>query len=339
MGGGASGPDFRGAMLEAGGDFLRGDVEVHLRASGWRAHGHDRDPGYSAVVLHVTARNDSGALATLQGVRAIPILVLKGRERVFPPPFSPPCALTAARGADAAETLGRLGLRRLRMKAARVQPLVLAGGPGQALYTLLLETLGGPANRGAFAALARRLPLAALLGRMAEVTTARSMTMTAELKGAAASLAVRRAGMRPLASPAHRLDVAGALFARLWPEGAHGDWPAVLEPMSLLAALRVAGGGRSLGLELAVNAALPVALASGCWPEAVILDCYCQLPSPGTYGRLKPLQGWLTGPAAPRPFGTARTLQGGLLLHADYCTKGACGRCPLSDERRVTGDK
>ena len=50
------GPDFTGARLrlgEAAGRDLVGDVEVHLRAADWDAHGHARDPAYDGVVLHV----------------------------------------------------------------------------------------------------------------------------------------------------------------------------------------------------------------------------------------------------------------------------------------------
>jgi hypothetical protein len=48
------GPDFRGAVIQIGDDAARsGDVEVDLRASGWRAHGHDRNPAFQNVILHV----------------------------------------------------------------------------------------------------------------------------------------------------------------------------------------------------------------------------------------------------------------------------------------------
>lgn len=50
------GPDFIGARLRFGetatNDIL-GDVEVHLRAGDWDAHGHARDPAYDRVMLHV----------------------------------------------------------------------------------------------------------------------------------------------------------------------------------------------------------------------------------------------------------------------------------------------
>jgi len=48
------GPDFRGAVIQIGSEPPRtGDVEVDLRVSGWHAHGHDRNPAFKNVILHV----------------------------------------------------------------------------------------------------------------------------------------------------------------------------------------------------------------------------------------------------------------------------------------------
>ncbi|MEX1103864.1 MAG: DUF2851 family protein, partial [Dehalococcoidia bacterium] len=227
--GGSSGPDFTGAILDAGGDLLRGDVEVHLRASGWRQHGHVTDPAYGGVVLHVVAENDTGALTTLHASgRAIAVLVLRAGvgQAAFPPPFTPPCALESRR-LDAPAVLARMGERRLRIKAARIAPLVRDAGAGQALYVLLLETLAGSANRAAFASLARGLSLAVLLESAAEREGSdRAFVLAALLKGEASRLALRRAGLRPMASPGARLEAMGRLAARLWPEGSSPEWPA-----------------------------------------------------------------------------------------------------------------
>lgn len=328
---GGSGPDFTGAILDAGGDLLRGDVEVHLRASGWRHHGHAGDRSYAGIVLHVVAVNDDpNAFTFHRSGRLIPILVLEpSPEPAFPPPFTPPCAITTARGVDPSETLERMGLRRLRIKASRAGAAAATHGPGQALYTLLLETLGGSANREPFAALARRLPLAVLLESASLPGVSRSLALSAAPKGAAAPLALRRAGLRPMASPSRRLESAAALVARWWPEGALPEWPATLAPGLTWKAASAPGIGRSTAIEVAVNAILPVALASGAFGEAEAEAAWRALPSPGTYGRLARLQSWLGGEDAP-PFTTASRLQGGLLLHSDYCTRGACGRCPLS---------
>jgi len=53
------GPDFRGAVIQfgdappvSGPPPVSGDVEVDIHASGWRAHGHHRNPAFEKVVLH-----------------------------------------------------------------------------------------------------------------------------------------------------------------------------------------------------------------------------------------------------------------------------------------------
>jgi len=48
------GPDFRGAVIQFGDDAPRsGDVEVDLLPGNWRAHGHDHNPNFQNVLLHV----------------------------------------------------------------------------------------------------------------------------------------------------------------------------------------------------------------------------------------------------------------------------------------------
>ena len=48
------GPDFREAVIQIGNEPPRsGDVEIDLRSHGWHAHGHDRNPNFKNVILHV----------------------------------------------------------------------------------------------------------------------------------------------------------------------------------------------------------------------------------------------------------------------------------------------
>jgi hypothetical protein len=48
------GPDFSGAVIQIGEDPPRsGDVEIDLHAGNWHAHGHDANPGFQNVLLHV----------------------------------------------------------------------------------------------------------------------------------------------------------------------------------------------------------------------------------------------------------------------------------------------
>lgn len=55
------GPDFRGAIVRLDdGPPIQGDVEIDVDASGWSVHGHDRNPAYRAVVLHVVWERPTG---------------------------------------------------------------------------------------------------------------------------------------------------------------------------------------------------------------------------------------------------------------------------------------
>ena len=48
------GPDFRGSVLQFENEKpVSGDVEIDLQSSGWRAHGHDKNPSFKNVILHV----------------------------------------------------------------------------------------------------------------------------------------------------------------------------------------------------------------------------------------------------------------------------------------------
>ena len=56
-----AGPDFFNAKVKIGGTLWVGNIEIHLKASDWYRHGHDRDPHYNNVVLHVVEIADMDA--------------------------------------------------------------------------------------------------------------------------------------------------------------------------------------------------------------------------------------------------------------------------------------
>lgn len=216
----SDGPDFRDAFLEIDGRLVRGAVEVHLRSSTWQAHGHQHDPAYAAVVLHVVLEDDlTPGLRTPYG-EPLPTLELGsylagtldelvGRAMVGPMAQLgvTTCLPTLAGGRpdEVRAALQRKGWERLAARELRFRQAFEHTPPAQALYAGLLDALGFSRNRGGMAQVAERLPLH-LLERIAG---------SYGWSGAAAAL-LGVGGFLPLAEAGGRLcEVSPAVAAEL----------------------------------------------------------------------------------------------------------------------------
>jgi hypothetical protein len=165
--GGGAGPDFLDAVFQLGGEQRRGDVELHVRASAFRGHGHDTDPAYDSVALHVVFRADDGADTRLSDGRRVPVAAfapwLEGRSQELQRWLSAnalwrePCLDARERLGDAAlrGELRRAGLWRFEAKAQALRAAIAEHGPDQALWLFLFDRLSRsvPARLPAQAAL------------------------------------------------------------------------------------------------------------------------------------------------------------------------------------------
>lgn len=174
-----NGPDFRDAKLQVGESPLRvGDVEVHVLASDWFRHGHDRDVAYTDVLLHVIWHNDLGERSLIDATgRQIPQLALStsvtmpfaALQSLLEEDHSPRGAMASSTPCQrslqelAPEVIGHLlemaGEERWRQKANRFALRVERRGVEQALYESLLEAFGFQGNRLPFWQLARLAPI------------------------------------------------------------------------------------------------------------------------------------------------------------------------------------
>lgn len=212
-----SGPDFTGAMLalgESGGKLLRGDVEMHLRCGDWYSHGHDADPRYNKVALHVVLWPLGVKPVTRADGVSIPTLVLADY-------ISLPTADLLQKITPLLPNLGTLsdepcwqrtqdwpierllthieaaGDARIEEKAARMEAgLNVANSPDQVFYAGVLDALGYSSNREPMAMLAAALPLSDLLSLpLTADPDERAMLLEAVLLGAAGLLPSQRAAM------------------------------------------------------------------------------------------------------------------------------------------------
>jgi hypothetical protein len=72
------GPDFRHARVRIGSVLFVGDVEIHRRVVDWMQHGHQTDPAYNGVILHVVLEGDPLHTPTVTSSgRTIPTLILR----------------------------------------------------------------------------------------------------------------------------------------------------------------------------------------------------------------------------------------------------------------------
>lgn len=163
-----AGPDFFNAKVEIDGRVWVGNVEIHVRASDWRRHGHDHDKAYDNVILHVVDKDDAPVYRTT-GER-IPQLVLQCSPR-FGERYAQlvnanvdlPCAASLAHMPKLAVTewVEALAFERLHGKVERLRELrdLYCGSWEDICYVTLARTLGFGINGDAMERLARRTPL------------------------------------------------------------------------------------------------------------------------------------------------------------------------------------
>jgi hypothetical protein len=75
-----AGPDFFNASIKIGDQLWAGNVEVHLRSSDWLVHGHQTDPAYNNVILHVVLENDKEVF--LPNGLPLPSLILPVKKEI-----------------------------------------------------------------------------------------------------------------------------------------------------------------------------------------------------------------------------------------------------------------
>ena len=335
------GPDFKDARLGfEGGPEITGDVELHLHADGWAAHGHAADRAYDGVVLHVvlfppepghvTLGGDGSTIAVVvllpllhhdleqfAAEEAVELLANRPASRIQE-------ELATLPAAELAELLRRHAEQRWRQKVHFARVRVRRLGWTVACHHAALEILGYRFNRAPMLRIAAIWPL----GAWVKIATDPEGFFAAE----AGTWSLQ--GVRPSNHPRRRLRQYAAWV------GVQPDWPARLlalagtlpAPVWETATATVRRVGQFTRLRTAMAAEVGAATVGGTRLDNLVCDGFLPLLAaasgrdlggiwyhwyPGDLPPVLPRAlrglGVFDGPAQPASHGAAQGLLGWLL--------------------------
>ena len=170
-----AGPDFFNAQIRVEGVTWAGNVEIHLTSDDWYRHGHETDPAYDNVILHVVGRSTGRQVLNSKGDK-IPEVVLaydpellqryeELESRVSVSKIR--CADLIPKMPEAIKTswLDSLLIERMEAKSDRILEYVemFKGDIDQAFFCVLARAMGNKVNAEPMEILVRSTPLRALV--------------------------------------------------------------------------------------------------------------------------------------------------------------------------------
>lgn len=162
-----SGPDFFNARIRIEETEWAGNVEIHFRSSQWYEHGHNTDPAYDNVILHIVTYNDKKVVNT-RGTE-IPASVISFDQHIFEKyislinnPFVIACQpdIRTIESFYLDHWLSNLAVERLKDKSEHILNIFYDTGNDwdETFYRMLARYFGFRVNREPFGLLATTLP-------------------------------------------------------------------------------------------------------------------------------------------------------------------------------------
>ncbi len=168
------GADLLDAVIITSQGLIKGDIEIHVKSSDWRAHRHHQDPTYNRAILHVVMWRDTEVTTDLQNGGKVSILALHkyiknptsqwSNLAYSPATLNMPCHYATGHLTTSiiVEFLDSIGKERFLAKVARFQADLAQMEANQSLYQGIMGALGYSKNKLPFLELARRVPLQVL---------------------------------------------------------------------------------------------------------------------------------------------------------------------------------
>ena len=159
------GPDFCNAQVKIDDTLLAGSVELHVKTSQWRQHGHGSDANYNNVILHVVYEHneDKPTIPVLELQHRIPRMLLDRYVALMHSPAFIPCAasLSEVNGLVWHSWKERLLAERLLRRSESVFQFLAQNNFHweETLWWMLARNFGMKTNTDAFEAIARSIPI------------------------------------------------------------------------------------------------------------------------------------------------------------------------------------
>jgi hypothetical protein len=342
------GADFKDAIIATNRGQLKGDIEVHVKASHWWAHRHHQDPAYNKVVLHVVYQSDSPKTIVMESGFAVPTLALgdcvnNTSKSATQQPL--PCRGIGYRGNTRLVTgvLDEAGEARFLAQATIFEKTIKQSGAGQTLYRGIMTALGYSKNKAVMAELAGRVPLKELEAAASDeisdndyLVRCQSRFMNeAELMPPGKWHFFK---VRPGNHPAQRIAAMSHLLLRYRHQGllagledsfkeAVENNTKALEQALLVAPVLL---GQARAADIVVNVLLPFVYSRG--PAELsqsALKLYRDYHAVSENSLVKHMRQQLG--LSRYPVNTARRQQGLIHLYKTQCLEGGCNMCPLNN--------
>lgn len=166
------GPDFSNLKLRIGSLTWAGNGEIHCHATDWLRHGHQLDPAYNNVLLHIVLQDD-GPISLQAGTPPITCRMqinpdlLSIAQQLTEAPQIPRCGEACSQLSEEvqADWFAQLTRERLDKKCLQIEAAMsfFKGDLAAVTHLFLMRYLGGKVNNDAFEQIARQLSPSILL--------------------------------------------------------------------------------------------------------------------------------------------------------------------------------
>lgn len=178
------GPDFLNGKIKIENTTWIGSIEIHIKTSDWKLHGHTNDSNYNNVVLHVVWEHDvelNLPFPTLELKSLVPKLILQKYEMLLHSKQFIPCEnnINTIKELQLEKWKESLVFSRLKRKADLIREELNQNNFDwiQIVWMMMARAFGGSINGEAFFQISKSIPFKIILRHQNDISTLEAILM------------------------------------------------------------------------------------------------------------------------------------------------------------------